>query len=219
MKGKVTLILLLFLVSIILVSEFIELMVYWFSDSSSLYESIGESSFLKFNRFLTLIALPLFVAIIVIGIDAIDEIDRYLLVGSAVFFVIMRLILLKFVIVFDYDDIVVDDYFSTKFYVHFILSAVSFAIIFAAIYYVLNYKLMLYRNWLIFFGMVTVDQAIVFTYQIVLVYLFNRNFYVESEFYKGIMLFPVFVIQLISALNTIIASNSRNSIIEIFDAK
>ncbi len=173
---------------------------------------------MKINRLLTLIALPVFVVVIVVGVDRIEKVDKYLLIGTTIFYVVVRIILLEFAIVFDYQNIAVDDYFNAKFYTHFILSVISFAIMFGAIYYVLNYKLELHRNWIVFFGMIIVDQVVVFTYQIVLVYLFNRNFSVSGEFYKGVMVFPVFMLTLVSAMATIMFKETRTRIIKLFNA-
>lgn len=86
----------------------------------------------------------------------------------------------------------------------------------AALYYVVDYKLEIPRHWLIFASMIIIDQIMLITYNIVLVYLFHRNVTVSSQLYISLMLFPTFVLQLVSTIAGIVIKDDREQLIEAF---
>ncbi len=216
MKGKIFFTLTMGFIAIVLISELIELLVYFLSDTSSLFEAIENSFFTKFNRIVSIIALPIFAIGILVGVDRIDVDDRRRLIYSIVFYVVVRIILLMIIFPYNYDNVYVSRYFTTSFFVHLILASASLALLLATLYYVLSYKLNSNIHWLVFYSMIVLDQVMTLIYQVLLVYLFHRNTPIESEFYKIAMLAPVFLIQLISVISSFAVREYREKILDLY---
>ncbi len=223
LSGKVFVTLFFITIGMVTLSSFIELLVYYFSDESSFFEALGNSSYMTVNKVIKLTALPIFAVGIAIYSDDIEDSkrgikksDRNILIVSIVGYVLLRLILLELIFTYDYSNIYSTEYFNTNFYTHILLSAVSTATLLAALYYVVNYLQGLRMHWLVFYGALIIGQVMMLAHQIVLVYLFNRNFSVETEFYKFVMLLPVFILELIEVMVSLIESNSRKEIIKFY---
>ncbi len=217
LKGKVLYVIIEILAVLILVSELFEFAIYAFSNSSSFFNSMRESSYITIHKFISIASLPIFASFVAFGIGEIEPNDRKILVMSIMFYVVVRTLLVEFVRPYDYQNVKVDNYFSIGYFINFALIVLSFAVIFAALYYVVDYKLSLPRHWLMFITMMLFDQLMLFAYQLVLLYLFHRNIIIDNYLYIAVMLFPTCALQTVSVVAGIVIKEDRAKLIKAFD--
>ncbi len=203
MKNKIVFYVLLVSIVVILFSEFSELIVVMFSDKSSTLASIHDSYLHDINKYITLSTLPVFALILAFGVPEVEKTDKYVLIFSTVFYIILRIIVLEIIMPYDYQYIMVDKYFTSDFYVDTFLVILSYTVIFGALYYVANNKLQLSKHWLIFCAMVVVEQIVQIIYPVTLNYFFNRNISIPYNIYKVLLLAPSFLIRLISGVSSL----------------
>lgn len=197
-KGALLLYILIGTIVLILVAELVEILVYGLTGTYDIFASISDATLFNAVKFIPVCTFPIFAIIIVFGIDEINDKDRKILISSSAFFIFVRVVILNLVFKYDYANITVDNYFSFNFYANFLWSVASFVVIIAALYYVIDYKLDLSKQWLIFCSMIVFTQLARFAHYVVLAHLFSKNVIVTGEIYKVIMLTPPFLLQCLS---------------------
>ncbi len=216
MKGKILFGMLVALTTLILLSEIIELIIYSLADKHEFFVTTSESYFWKVRKYVSLLALPSFAVIVMFGLSEIDKQDRKILTAATIAYIFIRIIVIEIIVPFDYFNIEVENYFTTRFYMNLVLNVLSFVVILPALYYVLTYKLNWSRQWMMFTAMIVLSQVMLLIHQIILVKLFNNNLEVIDHSYRTVMIFPTNILQAISVYAAFGVRSERNKILETF---
>lgn len=178
-------------------------MIVIFSSNSNILKALSDANYHVIDKFITLSTLPVFALIIIFSVPNLEKVDKLLLIFSTSFYIVLRIIVLEFIMPYDYQNYMVDEYFTSSFYIDTILIMLSYIVIFGSLYYVANNKLRLSKHWAVFCGMVVVQQIVLILHPTTLVFFLHRNIIIPSNLYKGLLLTPAFVIRLLSGVSAL----------------